>query len=215
MSAAEIGEPRAERLRLGLQIGLSYGMLEGALWTSGRVQVAFSTAGVAALLLTTLRERRFWPNLGIGLQAVTRALWFIPVAAGVAGLILLGAWSVHTLHPPSHPALAALQGLQYLLWALAQQFILESFLFTRLECLFGGRAAVLGAALLFAIAHIPNPVLVPVTWVGGLILCELFRRYRTIYVPALAHALVALSLSISVPESILHHMRVGIVYFLR
>ena len=61
-------------------------------------------------------------------------------------------------------------------------------------------------------AHIPNPVLVPVTLAGGLILSELFRRNRTLYMLAVAHALVALSLAISVPEPVLHDMRVGLGY---
>jgi hypothetical protein len=55
-------------------------------------------------------------------------------------------------------------------------------------------------------------VLVPVTLVGGLILSELFRRYRTLYLLAVAQALLALPLSISVPETVLHDMRVGIGY---
>ena len=41
---------------------------------------------------------------------------------------------------------------------------------------------------------------------------ELFRRHRTLYPLAVAHALVALSLAISVPETVLHDMRVGIGY---
>jgi membrane protease YdiL (CAAX protease family) len=215
MSSRASRPSRTDRRRIGLQIALLYAVLEGALWTSGEVQTAFVSVVVVILVGATLWERRFWPGLGIDLKSITRALWFAPVAAALAGLILLAAWMADTLHVPPDIGAVWLQGLAYFPWALTQQFILQSYLFTRLEWLFGSRCAVLGTALLFSIAHIPNPVLVPVTLVGGLILCELFRRYRTLYVLALAHALVAVSLAVSVPESLLHHMGVGIAYFPR
>ncbi len=47
---------------------------------------------------------------------------------------------------------------------------------------------------------------------GGLVLSELFRRYRTLYLLAVAQALLALALSISVPKSVLHDMRAAIGY---
>ncbi len=215
MPVAEIDLTRRERRRLCWQIVLVYAALEGALWSSNGVQIVF-TALVGALVAgATLSERRFWPVLGVAAGSIRRGLWFAPVGAGVAGLILLGAWRAHTLRLPPDIATAGLQGAAYLVWAFVQQFILQAFLFTRLEALLGsGVAAVGAAALLFSVAHIPNPVLMPVTLVGGLILCELFRRYRTLYVLALTHALVALSLTVSVPETALHHSRVGRAYFL-
>jgi membrane protease YdiL (CAAX protease family) len=215
MSSRASRPSRTDRRRIGLQIALLYTVLEGALWTSGNVQAILICFLLAILVGATVWERRFWPGLGIGVRSIARALWFAPVAAALAGLILLGAWMADTLRLPADLGAVGLQGLAYFPWALAQQFILQSYLFTRLEWLWGSRSAVLGTALLFSIAHIPNPVLVPVTLVGGLILCELFRRYRTLYVLALAHALVAVSLAVSVPESLLHHMGVGIAYFPR
>jgi hypothetical protein len=206
---------RADRRRLGLQLLLLYAALEGALWSSGTLRVVFALSAAGLAVLAVLWERRFWPVLGLAPGSIRRGLWFAPVGAGVAGLILLGAWGAHTLHVSPDSGPVWLRVGEYLLWALVQQFILQSCLFLRLEVLLGqGFGAVAVSALLFCIAHVPNPVLMPVTLVGGLLLCELFRRYRTVYVLALAHALVALSLAISVPQSLLHHMRVGIAYFM-
>lgn len=203
------------RKRLWLQIVLLYAALEGALWTSDGAQLLFTVLVAGLVLGATLWERRFWPVLGIAPRSIRRGLWFAPVGAAVAGLILLGAWRAHTLQVSADTQSLYRHAGEYLIWALAQQFILQSYLFVRLEVLLGsGFAAVAASALLFAGAHIPNPVLMPVTFGGGLILCELFRRYRTIYVLALAHALVAVSLSVSVPQSLLHHLRVGAAYFL-
>jgi membrane protease YdiL (CAAX protease family) len=76
----------------------------------------------------------------------------------------------------------------------------------------GGSTAVWVAATLFAAAHLPNPVLTTATLIGSLLFCEMFRRYRSLYPLAIVHAVLGLSLALTVPDSILHHMRVGIGY---
>ena len=70
----------------------------------------------------------------------------------------------------------------------------------------------LGAALLFSAAHIPNPWLVPATLLGGLVFCELFRRYRNLYPLGAAHALLGLAIAEALSVVLLRHMRVGIGY---
>jgi hypothetical protein len=204
-------EPRPRRL--WLQVALVYASLESALWTMGIVQGVFIVVTAALATALTLSERRSLPDLGLDPRAIGRGWWIVPIAAAIGGLILAAAWRRHTLRPPADIPSAYLGVLLYMSWALTQQFLLQSFIFLRLERLLrSGRRAVIAAALLFSSAHIPNPVLVPVTLVGGLILSELFRRYRTLYLLALAQALVALALAISVPETVLHDMRVGIGY---
>src|SRR5216684_1820269 len=101
---------------------------------------------------------------------------------------------------------------QYVVWALIQEFILQSFFFTRCEELFGGTAAVWVAATLFAAAHLPSPILTTFTLLAGLFFCEMFRRYRSIYPIGIVHAALGLTIAVTVPDSLLHHMRVGIGY---
>jgi hypothetical protein len=43
--------------------------------------------------------------------------------------------------------------------------------------------------------------------------CVLFLRYRNIYALGLAHGILGLCVAIIVPDSIQHHMRVGIGYY--
>ena len=100
----------------------------------------------------------------------------------------------------------------YALWALIQEFILQSFFFTRFEELFGGAAAVWIAATLFATAHLPSPVLTAGTLIGALFFCEMFRRYRSIYLLGVVHAMLGLTIAMTMPDSVLHHMRVGMGY---
>jgi hypothetical protein len=47
---------------------------------------------------------------------------------------------------------------------------------------------------------------------GGLFFCEMFRRYRSIYPIGIMHAVLGLTIAVTMPESLLHNMRVGIGY---
>ena len=204
-----------DRRALWRQVLLVYASLEAALWTVGLAQGFCIALTVALTVAWTFSERYSWSDLGLDPVSIRRGWWIAPVGAAVAGLILIAAWRWHTLRPPDGVLVVSVNIVLSLIWALAQQYLAQSFFFLHFEYLLGsGRRAVLATALLFSSAHIPNPVLVPVTLAGGLILSELFRRNRTLYVLAVAHALVALALAISVPESVLHNMRVGISYIL-
>lgn len=204
---------KAERRALWRQVLLVYGSLEAALWTAGVVQGLFIGLTVALTIVWTFSERRPWPDLGLNPASIRRGWWIAPAGAAVAALILLAAWWWHTLRPPAGSLAVYVSVALSLIWAFAQQFLAQSFFFLHFECLLrSGRRAVIATALLFSSAHIPNPVLVPVTLVGGLLLSEVFRRNRTLYLLAVAHALVALCLAISIPETVLHDMRVGLGY---
>ena len=68
------------------------------------------------------------------------------------------------------------------------------------------------AALLFAATHVPSPLLTLLSFGGGLLFCEMFRRYRSIYPLGIVHAMLGLTIAMIMPDSLLHHMRVGIGY---
>lgn len=214
MSALARADPeRAERRALWRQVLLVYVALECALWTGGTVQGLVIALTVALAVVWTFSERHPWRDVGLDPASIRRGWWIAPVGAAVAALILLAAWRWRTLRPPAGGVAVCLNVVMSLIWAFAQQFLAQSFFFLHFEYLLrSGRRAVIATAFLFASAHIPNPVLMPVTLIGGLILSEMFRRNRTLYPLAVAHALVALALAISVPETVLHDMRVGIGY---
>lgn len=195
-------------LKLWLQLLTVYASLEGSFWTTGAVQTGFTVLTAALAVAWCLSEPHLWPALGLDPHAIRRGWWIVPIAAAIAGLILLAAWRWHTLRLPTGRLV-----LLYPIWALGQQFLVQSFFFLRLEQLLrDGRRAVIAAAVLFSSAHTPNPVLVPVTLAGGLVLSEHFRCHRTLYVLAVAQALVALPLAASVPQTVMRDMRVGIGY---
>ena len=67
-------------------------------------------------------------------------------------------------------------------------------------------------ASVFALLHLPNPVLTPLTLIWGLAACLVFIRSRNVYPVAIAHAIFGICVAITVPASILHNMRVGLGY---
>jgi hypothetical protein len=71
---------------------------------------------------------------------------------------------------------------------------------------------VLVAAGIFSAAHLPNPILTVVTFVWGGIACAVFLRYHNLYPLGLAHALVGITIAISVPGPVIRNMRVGLGY---
>jgi membrane protease YdiL (CAAX protease family) len=69
-------------------------------------------------------------------------------------------------------------------------------------------------ALMFGAAHIPNPILMVATTLGGFILAEVFARHRNVYPLALAQTVGGFLIAALSPTSLIHNMRVGPGYFL-
>ena len=196
-----------------LELVAGYTLIMVTLWTPPRTQRVFFYIAAAWFLLSLILALKRGHPTGFGRlplrMTLLTALLTMVVATGIP-VIAYAAGTLHGLFGVRNPLLHA---SAYLLWALVQQYIQQSFFFLRIEQLVGnGRRASLITALLCGLAHLPNPVLTPVTFAGGFILCELFRRYRSLYPLALAHGLIGLALAVSVPDSLHHHMRVGLGY---
>ena len=101
----------------------------------------------------------------------------------------------------------------YAIWSGVQQFLLQCFFLSRLlRLLPSPRIAAFSAAGLFAVAHLPNPVLAVLTIVWGSVACLIFLRYRNLYPLAMAHAVLGITIAIAVPGHVDHNMRVGLGY---
>lgn len=203
----------ARRLFVWSQLIVAYVLLERALWAS---QLSTRNgwalvAGVVVLGFIAI-DRPSLERLGLGMphRAGTGFALVFGLASAVL-LIFLVVWAGEEI--PANATWPVLHSAwQYLIWALMQEFILQSFFFTRCEELFGTSTAVWVAASLFAAAHLPSPLLTTFTLMGGLLFCEMFRRLRSIYPIGVVHALLGLAIAVTMPDSLLHHMRVGIGY---
>jgi membrane protease YdiL (CAAX protease family) len=146
-----------------------------------------------------LRWRDFQAGLRPGIL-VTAAIVCVALGAGA----LAG-----SLRPVGMgPALAGI-GL-YCVWGFFQQYLLNGFFLTRLrEILMPRHAAPLVAAVLFSVAHLPNPLLMAITFVGGFVAAEFYSRYRNLLFVGLAHGIIGSVVFLVFPDSISHHLRVG------
>jgi Type II CAAX prenyl endopeptidase Rce1-like len=98
----------------------------------------------------------------------------------------------------------------YLAFCLLQQVGLNSFLMNRLLAAFENRelAAVI-AGVVFAALHWPNPVLVPLTFIGGMAMTWLFAKERNILVLTVGQAVLGALVWWAFPLAWHHSMRVG------
>jgi membrane protease YdiL (CAAX protease family) len=195
------------------EAALAFVMIESALWTTGPVQRVLTLA--AALVIYALARESRWTTEEMGWRGLRDDTSQLLVAVGfvIAALIVAAAAWSGTLHG-EFTAKNAFRFFGYGLWSMVQEFIVLGFLFTRLESCFGSRRAVVYSAALFAIAHVPNPVLMPVTLAGGLIVCEVYRRTRSLVPLGIVHWMIGVAIALSVPEGLLHRMRVGMGYLL-
>jgi membrane protease YdiL (CAAX protease family) len=201
------------RTRDWAELWIGYGLILVVVWTPNPWQRIFYWTAVAWIAVTAwLRRRETRPN-GFGLKGLGPSLWVVVVAVAALFAAIGVAGRLHTLHPLYGPLPVVAHILAYAAWALVQQFILQVYVLLRLLRLGLRRGWAIGlAALLFSIAHIPNPVLVPVTLLWGAATSLLYLRYRNLYALALAHGILGMGLAVCVPNSVHHHMRVGLGY---
>jgi membrane protease YdiL (CAAX protease family) len=215
LTSRDLGRSRirstfVHRYRDLAQVALVLAFILSAVWTPPGIVNSFFCV-IAAACVTVFALAGDWTPAEMGL---TRPL----VGSGdtlVAGILLCAAIALIGIPlrfvGPGY-VLPWTQSMQYVVWSLAQEFILQSVFFLRLEAVFGSRKAVVTAAFLFALAHIPNPILTIFSFLGGLLFCDFFRRWRNLFPLGIVHAALGLTIAASLPDKWLHHMRVGIGY---
>ena len=189
---------------------MGYGLIVATVWTENALQrQLFWITAAFFLSVTAMALRKTSPHL----PSLNQALAMIGVGLLVAGAVVLAGAQLGTLHGLFGARSVLLHSSGYLIWAVIQQYLQQCFFFTRIERFTrSGILAVSIAAALFALVHLPNPILTPVTFVGGWILSDLYRRYRSFLPLGIVHGMVGLALAVSIPDHALHHMRVGLGY---
>ena len=208
MAPAEISA--SSRTRDFFEIVAAYGLILAVIWTPNPLQrVLYWTAFTSIVVLTLLRRENL-NTLGLGMRGFASSLWIVALALALSAIAVWAASQLRTLHSLFGQASIFAHVWGYFVWAVMQQFLLQSYFLARCLRFTSSRwMAVISVALLFALAHIPNPILIVATFALGVCSCLLFLRYRNVYTLGIAHGILGVCLAITVPDHFHHHMRVG------
>jgi Type II CAAX prenyl endopeptidase Rce1-like len=193
------------------ELTIGFAAILVVLWLPTRQQIILGPIALLGPLILVLLQRPTLRELGLHWRGMVSSLWILPTAAlaAVAGILVARAGG--TFHELYKPDLAHVGG--YVLWTIYQQFLLQDYFMPRLTRVLKTDATIAFAAVLFAMAHLPNVALTVATLVWGAVSCALFRRYRSLVVLGITQGLLGLSFAVCVPDAFLHHMRVGLGYW--
>lgn len=208
-----IKPPVDPRLRAGLEL-IAATAVPLVMVIGGHIGDNISPAVLAACIATLV----FALSLLIGdapaepsARTLKRGWWVALVSLGLCIALILelsGGHITDTL--PTLPRL-----FRYVAWAAIQQFLICVIVAERIERVSGSsRVALLGAALVFALLHTPNAMLMHLTFVAGLIWIWNWQRHRALLANIVAHAASGLLLAASLPAQWLHSAEVSTRFFL-
>ncbi len=195
------------------EIAIAWGLIMAVIWTPRPFQRYLWIAAAAAVVAITCISFDGAKAMGLRGANFLRSLWIAGAALLLAGIAIFAAARFGTLRMPDGVLAFIGTYCAYAVWSGVQQFLLQSFFLLRfLRLIPSQRSVALLAAALFAMAHVPNPILAPITLLWGFVACLLFLRYRNLYPLALAHAILGITVALTIPGPVDHNMRVGLGY---
>ncbi|MGO9438019.1 MAG: type II CAAX prenyl endopeptidase Rce1 family protein [Terracidiphilus sp.] len=205
--------PKRRALREFFELSIGYALILAVIWTSRPLQRWLYWAAIAWFVFSIIWSFPGWKAMGCTVTGFWRSAWIVGVALVLAAGGMELASNLHTLHRPSGFVEWVLAFGGYTIWSLAQQFLLQGYFLARLVRLLpSATLAAVAAAVIFAIAHLPNPILTLLTLLWGLAACLVFIKTRNLWTLAMAHAIFGICVAITIPATVLHNMRVGLGY---
>jgi hypothetical protein len=208
-----ISAAKSRMRRPFVELLVGYGLILATIWAPRPYQQWLYAVAVTWIVLTSIVSFPGWEAMGFRRGGFLASLWVVFAAAIITACAVIVAINLDTLrHPISARGWVMTFG-GYTVWSFVQQFLLQGyFLFRILRLLPRREWAALAAAGLFAAAHLPNPILTPVTFIWGLVACFVFLRFRNVFPLAAAHAILGIAVAITIPGPVVRNMRVGLGY---
>jgi membrane protease YdiL (CAAX protease family) len=212
LQTAAMGVAKAasgDRAGIALRLLFPLVLLEAALWSPEPLAIL---CGVSALWYITWHLWQDTSNvhvLGLELRGLLSGSWLLGATFALAVAILAIAYysgSLHRLWGLQHPWYAV---FVYACWAFVQEFMLQCFFVRMLHALVSRVGVLLLSGVVFAIAHLPNFSLTLLTFFAGIVFTAIYARKRNLYVVALIHAILGLTVAVSAPDTWFHGLRVG------
>jgi hypothetical protein len=195
------------------EIAIAYALILVVIWTPRPWQRYLWVLAAAAVVYLTYISIESLRAMGLRTANFWRSFWIVGAALAVAAVAAVAAAQLGTLRLPNGILAFFATYCAYAVWSGVQEFLLQGFFLLRfLRAIPDSRLAILTAAALFAAAHLPNPILTPITFLWAIAACLLFVRYRNVYPLALAHAILGIAVAVTIPGPVDHNMRVGLGY---
>ncbi len=175
------------------------------LWWSWSLLIPLALVAVSFVWHSETAE-----SLGLSFRAFLGAVaawrwWLISCAASLIVLTWLQTTtSLHVIY----------RWFGYACWCVLQQLLFQNMLYRRLRAGLGvswGTSGIAGA--MFAAAHIPNPILVPATFLWGTVSTRLFESRPSVPALGVTQALLSAMLYVITPVALNGQFRVGPGYW--
>jgi hypothetical protein len=223
-NVSEQGAPKlpVSRSAAAVELGCLFVLIELIMWVvpivpepSPRTSYAVVAVVIALLLaFCFVRDRLTAWQLGFRFDNFFRVLWDLTPALllFVALMVGIGALSGSLRFKGRFYSMLVVVPF----WACFQQYMLLAFANRRFAVLFGNKdATVLATAALFGILHMPNPVLMVATTVGGYLWAREYERRPNIFANSITHGIASAFLANTLPHWLLKNMVVGYNHFFR
>ncbi len=196
-----------------LELSIGYGLILATIWSPRPEQRWLWWVASSWIVVSSVVSFPGWAAMGFRRAGFWSSLWVVGAAGMVcAGAVMLAIHLDTLRHPVSTRSWVMTFG-GYTVWSFVQQFLLQGyFLFRFLRLLPRREWAAVAAAGIFAAAHLPNPILTPVTFLWGMCACFVFLRFRNVFPLAVAHAILGITVAITIPGPVVRNMRVGLGY---
>jgi membrane protease YdiL (CAAX protease family) len=190
-----------------------FGLIIAYIWKLRAVHPAIGIAIPVLMILSHLLRRESPRALGFQVRNLGRTLYQVGPWLMLLAVVLLpaGMWRDTIRRIGLSDVLLSLAA--YLPWGLAQQYALNGYFLNRFDAALPERPSSFLAAVLFCVAHAPNPFLMAITLPLGLSATRLYRSTRNLYLLGIVHAIVGLLLFLVVPDPVSRHLRVGPGWF--
>ncbi|MBI4613634.1 MAG: CPBP family intramembrane metalloprotease [Planctomycetes bacterium] len=141
-------------------------------------------------VLVRLRGRETWRDFGLRADNLARSAFAVGLFTA-AGALLCVLWALISGRPLWRPELALLLPA-YPLYGIVQQLVFQGVLHRRLVLLLPGRFLPIAVtASVFALVHVGNAPLVPITLAAGAGWSWLYRRWPNVWVLGISHGILA------------------------